>query len=182
MKITEFSIKGPLLFENKAHHDDRGFFTERFREDLFKELGIFNKFVQDNYSLSKPGVLRGLHYQYAPPQGKLVTCVSGRIFDVAVDIRKGSPTFGKWISAELDGQEPSWLWVPAGFAHGFMVMGDQPAGVMYKVDNYWAPQGESGIKWDDSDININWPSQQAHVSNKDRELQSLTSYALHPKF
>lgn len=182
MKITKFEIEGPILIEPKAFHDDRGFFTERFRVDTFREIGIPNSFIQDNFSISQPGVLRGLHYQYAPPQGKLVTCTSGRIFDVAVDIRSGSPTFGQWVSAELSGEKPSWLWVPAGFAHGFCVIGNQPAGVLYKVDCGWAVGGEGGIRWDDQDLKITWPETNVILSGKDLELPTFTQYTKAPRF
>lgn len=182
MKVTKFDIEGPILIEPKVLHDDRGFFTERFRSDLFRDLGITNNFIQDNYSLSNPGVLRGLHYQYNPPQGKLVTCMSGRIFDVAVDIRRKSRTFGKWISVELDANHPAWFWVPAGFAHGFCVLGHDPAGVLYKVDANWCRTGEQGLMWCDAEINISWPIKNPTISNKDEKLSSFRSYASDPNF
>lgn len=170
MKVTKFEIDGPLLVEPKTIHDDRGFFTERYRVDVFAELGIENNFVQENYSLSAPGVLRGLHYQHNPPQGKLITCTTGRIFDVAVDIRRDSLSYGKWISVELDAKCPAWFWIPAGFAHGFCVLGDEPAGVLYKVDCGWNKDGEGGFLWNDSTLNICWPIESPRLSDKDREL------------
>lgn len=182
MKVTSFAIEGLKLIELTAFEDQRGFFTERFREDLFKKEGLPTGFVQDNFSRSKPGVLRGLHYQFSPPQGKLVTCLSGQIFDVAVDIRQGSQTFGQHVSVELSGDKPAWFWVPAGFAHGFCVMGDRPADVLYKVDNYWGKGGESGIHYADKDLRIEWPVSKPILSEKDLEMQSFSSYRLSPKF
>lgn len=182
MKVKEFAIKGPLLIEPAVFHDARGWFSERFKVEAFAELGIKNNFVQDNFSLSLPGVLRGLHYQFDPPQGKLVTCVQGKVFDVAVDIRKGSPTFGQHIVIELSANEPKWCWIPAGFAHGFCVIGNDPAGLMYKVDNYWSKAGESGILYSDPDLDIQWPVASPIVSDKDRVLQKFQDYKANAKF
>lgn len=172
MQITDFHISGPLLIKNKIFRDERGFFTERFQVEAFKKIGIQNQFVQDNYSISKPQVLRGLHYQSTPAQSKLVTCVSGRIFDVIVDIRKDSKTYGEFISVEISSDDPSWFWVPAGFAHGFCVLGEEPAGVLYKVDQHWSGQGEGGILWNDPELGIPWPVKTPLVSEKDRSLPS----------
>lgn len=182
MNITKFDIAGPLLIQNRIFQDERGFFTERYRADLFREIGIGNEFIQDNFSVSSPGVLRGLHYQSSPPQGKLVTCVSGRIFDVAVDIRASSPTFGRWVSAEIDAQSPAWLWVPPGFAHGFYVMGSQPASVLYKVDQLWSKDGEGGLLWSDPELGIMWPGQAPVLSAKDLELPHFATYRQSPRF
>lgn len=182
MKITEFAIQGPKLIELKSFKDDRGFFVERFKKSIFDELNLPCDFIQDNFSRSTPKVLRGVHYQYSPPQGKLVTALSGRIYDVAVDIRKNSPTFGQHVAIELDGATPSWFWVPAGFAHGFCVMGDQCADVLYKVDNYYNAQGESGIIWNDLDLRIPWPLKNPLLSPKDAAMQTFADYKKTPIF
>lgn len=182
MQIKSFSISGPLLITPKKLGDSRGFFCERYREDQFKEFGIEAHFVQDNFSRSAHGILRGLHYQWDKPQSKLVTCNRGVILDVAVDIRSQSPTFGKFVSAELSGDKPEWLWVPAGFAHGFLVLSEEGADVSYKVDAYWNGQGESGINWNDRDIGIPWPNINPSLSEKDKLAQSLAQYKQNPKF
>lgn len=169
MEVQKFEIEGPLLIHLKTFHDNRGFFVERYNETKFKEIGLSNKFVQDNFSRSSFGVLRGLHYQNTPPQGKLVSCTHGEIFDVIVDIRSNSPTFGKHISVILNGNNPAHFWVPAGFAHGFCVTSKEGADVLYKVDNLWAPTGEGCILWSDKDLNINWPNYIQTVSEKDQK-------------
>lgn len=181
MKVTEFKIQGPKLIELKHFADERGFFVERFRQNLFSEIGI-KDLVQDNFSRSIPKVLRGLHYQFDKPQSKLVTAISGRILDVIVDIRHNSPTYGQHISVELDGTKPQWFWVPAGFAHGFLVLGNQEADVMYKVDNYWNGAGENGIAWNDPALGIQWPINDPIVSSKDQILQKFSDYQKDPKF
>ncbi len=182
MKVTEFSIQGPKLIEPKAHGDARGFFTERYREDLFREIGVGTHFVQDNYSRSQTKVLRGLHYQYDKPQAKLVTATSGRILDVIVDIRKDSHTFGQSVSVEIDGGKPAWFLVPAGFAHGFLVLSPEGADLMYKVDAYYNPKGEGGIRWNDPALKIEWPIRDPIVSPRDAELPGWGAYLEHPKF
>lgn len=182
MTITELPIKGLLLIENKAFQDERGFFTERFRTDIPFFAKIQKTFVQENFSYSEPRVLRGLHYQYNSPQGKLITCTRGAIFDVAVDIREGSPTYGKHVSVTLSGKKPSWYWVPAGFAHGFCVLGDEPADVVYKVDHFYNSKGEGGIAWNDADLDIKWPVQNPLLSAKDKVLPSFADYKLEPAF
>lgn len=182
MKKTEFEIVGPCLLDGVAFHYDRGFFTERFRMDVMNSLGLPFQFVQDNFSRSRPGVLRGLHYQWAPAQGKLVTCLRGRIFDVAVDIRQSSPTYGRHIAVELSGDQPQWFWIPAGFAHGFCVMGDEAADVLYKVDQLWAKEGEAGLNYSDPELGIHWPVQKPILTEKDARMQSFSDYRLHPRF
>jgi dTDP-4-dehydrorhamnose 3,5-epimerase len=181
VKVTEFKIKGPLLIEPKMVGDARGFFIERYRRDLFSELGLPD-FIQDNYSRSSQGVLRGLHYQYDRPQSKLVTVVSGVIYDVAVDIRRDSPTFGQHLHVQLDGDRPAWLWVPAGFAHGFEVLSSQGADVAYKVDAAYNPSGEGGILWNDPDLGIEWPIGKPTVSERDRQQVKWQQFAKEPKF
>lgn len=180
MEVKEFDIKGPKLIALKAFGDDRGFFCERFKLDSFAEIGIQN-IVQDNFSRSSAKILRGLHYQWDKPQGKLVTVTYGSIFDVAVDIRKDSPTFGQHITVVLKDTQPQWFWVPAGFAHGFCVLGES-ADVMYKVDNYWNPKGESGIAWNDPNLKIDWPYTDPVLSPKDGLNKSFKDYASDPKF
>ncbi len=169
-------IDGPLLVEQKIYRDDRGFFLERFQEQRFAELGMPTRFVQDNHSRSVPGVLRGLHFQSNPSQGKLVGVVRGRIFDVVVDIRPESPTFGKWVSIELSDSLPYQLWIPGGFAHGFCVLGDEPADVVYKTDTFYNPKLEGGFRWNDEDLAIDWPLRQPKVSQRDSEMGFFRDY------
>ena len=153
--IQSFEIKGPLLISPKCFGDERGFFTERYRADEFQKMGLPN-FVQDNYSRSQFGVLRGLHFQFNKPAGKLVSVSRGRIFDVLVDIRKDSPTFGRNQSAILSGDQPQWFWVPAGFAHGFVTLSES-ADFLYKTTDYYAPEHERALAWDDPHVGIEWP-------------------------
>lgn len=156
MKVTELSLPGVLLIEPKVHGDARGFFTELFQASRYAEHGIDGPFVQDNLSLSRKGVLRGLHLQNPSPQGKLVSVLRGEVFDVAVDVRVGSPTFGKWTSAMLSEANHHQLWVPGGFAHGFLVVSDE-ALFAYKCTNLYRPEAEHVILWNDPDIGIAWP-------------------------
>jgi dTDP-4-dehydrorhamnose 3,5-epimerase len=156
MKVMPTAIPDVLLIEPKVFGDERGFFFESFNQDAFHQAtGLNVNFVQDNHSRSVKGVLRGLHYQIQQPQGKLVRVVSGEVLDVAVDIRRKSPTFGKWVSALLTAQSHKQLWIPPGFAHGFMVMSDT-ADFLYKTTDYYAPAFERCIAWDDPKINIDW--------------------------
>jgi dTDP-4-dehydrorhamnose 3,5-epimerase len=145
-----------LLIEPKVFQDERGFFLESYQKKNFSEAGIPFDFVQDNHSKSCQGVLRGLHYQIRQPQGKLLRVVAGEIFDVAVDIRRHSPTFGKWFGTYLSAENKQMLWVPIGFAHGFYVTGPE-AELLYKATDYYAPQSERSILWNDPAINIQWP-------------------------
>lgn len=169
MEVIEFPIEGLKLIKHKAFHDERGFFVERFNEMKFKELGLPTAFVQDNFSRSKYGVLRGLHYQTNPSQGKLVTCLHGEVFDVAVDIRKNSPTYGQHVSVVLKGDEPAWFWIPGGFAHGFCVTSKEGADVAYKVDCLWSPKSEGSIKWNSAELKIEWPIAKPVLSEKDQK-------------
>jgi dTDP-4-dehydrorhamnose 3,5-epimerase len=182
MRIDKFEIPGPLRIELKIFEDNRGFFTERFKYSAFKENNLPCEFVQDSFSRSAPGVLRGLHYQYGPAQGKLVTCLSGEVFEVAVDLRKNSPHFGKFASFVMSGDRPEWFWVPQGFAHGFFVLGSKPADVQYKVDNYFSPQTDGGVRWDDPDLAIPWPNRHPILSAKDAVLPTLSEYLKNPAF
>lgn len=156
MKVTPTKLPGLLLIEPKVFNDTRGFFFESWNEHEFDRAGIRAKFVQDNHSRSGKGVLRGLHYQIRQPQGKLVRVTEGEIFDVVVDIRRSSPTFGKWESARLSAQSKSMLWIPAGFAHGFCIMSDF-AEVIYKTTDFYAPEHERSILWNDPELRIDWP-------------------------
>ncbi len=156
MKIISTDIPDVLIFQPGLHGDHRGYFFESWRADLFAEAGITATFVQDNQSSSGRGVLRGLHYQIRQPQGKLVRVISGHVFDVAVDIRRSSPTFGRWVAAELSADNRRLFWVPPGFAHGFYVLSPQ-AEFVYKCTDYYAPQHERVIQYDDPDLGIEWP-------------------------
>lgn len=157
MKVTPTTIPDVLLIEPKVFGDARGFFFESFNQKAFNEAtGLDVNFVQDNHSRSAKGVLRGLHYQVQQPQGKLVRVVRGAVFDVAVDIRKGSPTFGKWFGTELSEDNHRQLWVPAGLAHGFLVLSES-ADFLYKTTDYYAPAHERCIRWDDPTLAIEWP-------------------------
>jgi len=158
MKVTQTAIPDVLIIEPKVFGDARGFFYESFNQQAFNEAtGTDYRFVQDNHSCSGKGVLRGLHYQVEHPQGKLVRVARGAVFDVAVDIRKSSPTFGQWVGAELSEENHRQMWVPPGFAHGFIVTSES-AEFLYKTTDYYAPQYERCIAWNDSSIGINWPA------------------------
>ncbi len=165
MQFIDLSIKEVILFKPKIYKDERGFFYESFNQVKFEEIiNSKSNFVQDNHSKSTFGVLRGLHYQlYPKAQGKLIRVVSGEIFDVAVDIRKKSPSFGQWVGEILSAKNKKQLWVPEGFAHGFLTLSDT-AEVLYKTTDYYAPELSQTIKWDDEDININWPLEDFSLS------------------
>jgi dTDP-4-dehydrorhamnose 3,5-epimerase len=167
MKVIPTRLPEVLLIEPKVFGDSRGFFFESWNAREFERAGIPATFVQDNHSRSAKGVLRGLHYQLRQPQGKLVRVTAGEIFDVAVDIRRGSPTFGKWEGARLSAESKTMLWVPIGFAHGFLVVSDF-AEVLYKATEFYAPEHERCILWDDPEIGIEWPLSGAPLlSSKD---------------
>ncbi len=171
--FKKLNIPGVILVEAKAFSDDRGFFMESYQESNFVENGISDKFVQDNFSHSTKGVLRGLHYQKNPKaQAKLVTALRGEIFDVGVDIRKGSPTYGKWVGEILSEQNHRLLLVPEGFAHGFLVLSDE-ADVLYKVNEGYSPENERGILWNDPDIGIKWPMENPLVKDVDAKQPLL---------
>lgn len=167
-------MPGVLVIEPKVFGDGRGFFLETFQEERYREAGITKRFVQDNQSHSIKGVLRGLHYQYRNPQAKLVWTNEGEIFDVVVDIRKGSKTFGKWFGIVLSGDDHLQLYIPEGFAHGFCVISDE-ADFSYKCTDYYNPKAEYGVRWDDPQIGINWPLQNAILSKKDRGYPLLAN-------
>lgn len=157
MNIILTDIPEVFIIEPKVFQDERGFFFEAFNHQMFTDkTGISVNFVQDNHSFSKQNVLRGLHYQIQQPQGKLIRAIAGTIFDVAVDIRKSSPTFGRWVSCELSALNKRLLWIPPGFAHGFVVL-SEIAEVLYKTTDYYAPSGDRCIIWNDPDLAIDWP-------------------------
>lgn len=176
MKVTTTAIPDVLLLEPKVFGDDRGFFYESFNQKQWEELtGLQTHFVQDNHSRSSKGVLRGLHYQLPNPQGKLVRCVSGKVFDVAVDLRRSSPTFGQWVGEELSSENKRQLWIPVGFAHGFAVLSNF-AEFLYKTTDYYSPEYEQCIAWNDPSLKIDWhleslpiisPKDEAGVALKD---------------
>lgn len=172
-EFKRLEIPEVILVEAKAFSDERGFFMESFKESVFSTNGIKTKFIQDNFSHSSKNVLRGLHYQKNPKaQAKLVTATNGEILDVAVDIRKGSPTYGKWVSAILSDKNHKLLYVPEGFAHGFCVL-SETADVLYKVNSEYSPEHERGILWDDPDLEIKWPTDKPIMIKKDLQLPTL---------
>ena len=180
MQIMDTAIPDVKIIQLTLHGDHRGFFVERFNAGLFKEAGLPTEYVQDNHSRSAPGTLRGLHYQHTPAQGKLVGAVRGRIWDVAVDVRPDSDTFGQHVACELSDENGKLLWVPAGFAHGFCVIGEGLADVFYKVTALYNPAGEGGIRFDDPDLNIDWPVDTPKLSGRDQQLPSLKDYLTNP--
>jgi len=180
MKISETGLAGLKVIQLDVHGDARGFFVERYNSGKFRELGITDEFVQDNHSRSAPGVLRGLHYQHTPAQGKLVGCVQGMVWDVAVDVRPDSPTFGKHFGLELSELNGKLLWMPPGFAHGFCVPGNEPAGLLYKVTDFYNPEGEGGISWDDPELAVPWPVKNPQISARDSGLRSFADYRRSP--
>lgn len=169
MKVIETSIKGCSIVEPIIHGDNRGFFMETFQDKRYKkDLGIKDNFVQDNYSRSEKGVLRGLHLQKDKPQGKLIRVVRGEVFDVAIDMRKNSETYGEWTSIILSEKNKRQFWIPKGFAHGFQVISDI-ADLEYKVTDHYDPEDEICIRWDDPDLNIKWPISKPTLSEKDSQ-------------
>lgn len=156
MNIIETRLPGVVLLEPKVFGDARGFFLESWNRQVFQAHGLEMDFVQDNHSRSGKGVLRGLHYQVHAPQGKLVRVVSGAVFDVAVDLRKSSPHFGQWVGHELSADNQRMMWIPPGFAHGFLVLSDT-ADFLYKTTRYYAPEWDRGVRWDDPQIGVKWP-------------------------
>jgi dTDP-4-dehydrorhamnose 3,5-epimerase len=173
--LGDISVLVPQVFQ-----DERGFFIEVFRRDQFKALGLPCEFVQDNHSGSVRGVLRGLHFQWNPAMGKLMRVTRGTAFLVAVDIRKGSPTLGKWFGAEVSAESRRQIWAPAGFARGFCVLSDY-AEIQYKCTGIYNHKGESGIRWDDPEIGIEWPVKHVQLSEKDRNAQTLKEWLSKPE-
>lgn len=191
VRVVGEPLSGLLVLELAVHGDERGFFVERYSARDFEELGLPAAYVQDNHSRSGPGVIRGLHYQHEPPQAKLVGVVRGAVWDVAVDVRPGSPTLGRHHAVELTDVNGILLFLPPGFAHGFCVLGDGPADLLYKVTTLYCPAGEGGIRHDDPELAIQWPVPpgRATVSRRDLALPSFAAYrenpppwpALHPR-
>jgi len=174
-KIIETPIKDLLIIETKIFKDDRGFFLESYNLRDFEEIGLDLKFVQDNLSRSKRGVLRGLHFQLTHPQGKLVRVISGRVYDVAVDLRVNSPTFGRWFGIELTGEDGLAFYIPEGFAHGFLTLEDNTY-FFYKCTEFYYPNDDLGVIWNDPEINISWPLEgikELIISDKDKRLPSF---------
>jgi len=166
MKLEKTPLDGVVIIEPEAFEDGRGYFMETYQEARYRDFGIRVRFVQDNLSFSSKGVLRGLHYQYPHAQDKLVQVIVGEVFDVAVDIRMGSPTYGQWTSALLSDKNHRQLFVPVGFAHGFLVL-SETAYVLYKCSDYYSPESEGGVLWSDPDLAIQWPVLHPLVSPKD---------------
>ena len=172
MNVTETKLAGVLIIEPKVFGDSRGFFKETFQAERYREAGIEYTFVQDNYSRSQKGVLRGLHFQITKPQGKLVSCPKGAVFDVAVDINPNSTTYGQYVGVELTEENHKQLWVPPGYAHGFCVL-SETADFQYKCTDYYDPSDEGGVIWNDPDVAIEWPIADPSLSSKDALLPTL---------
>ena len=172
MKIIKTELDGVLVLEPTTYNDNRGFFIESYNKKILKEIGLDFDFVQDNHSRSTKDVLRGLHFQKNHPQGKLVRCVRGSVFDVAVDVNKESPNFGKYFSIELNDINNRMLWIAPGYAHGFCVL-SEVADFNYKCTEYYYPNDQAGILWSDNDIGINWPTSNPIISEKDKNYPSL---------
>ena len=181
MKIRETSLPSVFVIEPAVFADERGFFMETWRLDRFRDIGIDVPFVQDNHSRSSRGVLRGLHFQEPHAQGKLIRCVRGSVFDVAVDVRVGSPTFSRWFGVDLTEENRLMLWVPPGFAHGFLTLSDV-ADVTYKCTDYYDPSSERSILWNDPDIGIEWPKGEARLSKKDATAPRLEGAEVLPSY
>ncbi|MEL7368942.1 MAG: dTDP-4-dehydrorhamnose 3,5-epimerase [Myxococcota bacterium] len=178
MQVIETDLSGVVVLQPRLFRDDRGFFLETYNQARYAEAGITCTFVQDNHSRSTKGILRGLHYQITQPQDKLVWCLQGAIYDVAVDVRRDSPTFGKWYGVTLTSEEKNQIFVPAGFAHGFCVL-SETAEVAYKCSRLYAPNDEGGIAWNDPELGIEWPLDGAPtLSGKDAALPRLADAKL----
>jgi dTDP-4-dehydrorhamnose 3,5-epimerase len=180
MTISDLPLSGLKLIELEMYVDERGFFVERFNEACFQANGLPTRFAQDNHSRSQPRTLRGLHYQTHPAQGKLIGVTRGHILDVVVDIRPKSATFGAHVARELSDANGCLMWIPPGFAHGFCVIGDSDADVVYKVDQPYSRSSEGGILWSDPELQIAWPLKDPIVSARDRTLPSFTEYRHQP--
>jgi dTDP-4-dehydrorhamnose 3,5-epimerase len=175
MTVDKTTIDGLLIITPGIFEDERGFFMETYNADKFKEIGINHPFYQDNHSKSAKDILRGLHFQSKPGQAKLIRAISGTIWDVAVDIRENSPTFGKWFAVELSAENKKMFYIPTGFAHGFCVLSDI-AEVCYKVSNVYIAETECGIAWDDPDLAIDWPVKTPLLSERDKSNPTLKEY------
>jgi dTDP-4-dehydrorhamnose 3,5-epimerase len=180
INIESRHLQDVVVIVPEAFQDSRGFFMETFREDEFKANGLPTQFVQDNHSRSTKGVVRGLHFQWEPPMGKLMRVSLGSAFLVAVDVRKGSPTLGKWAGIEVSAENRRQVWAPAGFARGFCVLSDA-AEIQYKCTGIYSNKGESGIRWDDPEIGVEWPVKDPILSDKDRNAQTLAQWLARPE-
>ncbi|MFY9256748.1 MAG: dTDP-4-dehydrorhamnose 3,5-epimerase [Fuerstiella sp.] len=181
MNIIETKLKGVVMIETRRFGDARGYFTETFHSDRYLEAGIERPFVQDNFSHSVKGVLRGLHYQIRNPQGKLVTVLAGEVFDVAIDLQIDSTTFGEWVGVNLSSENGRQLYVPPGFGHGFCVLSDT-ADFLYKCTDFYSPEYERAVRWDDPDLGIDWPVSSPVISDKDAaapRLKNAELFGLH---
>lgn len=176
MEKIETAIPGVLLLRPKVFRDERGFFFESYHQKRFTDLGIAENFIQDNHSRSRRGTVRGLHYQLNHPQAKLCRVTAGEVFDVAVDIRRGSPTFGKWVGAVLSAENQQQIYIPPGFAHGFSVLSDT-AEFLYKCSDFYYPEDEHGVLWSDPQLKIDWRVSEPVISNKDNQFQPLAKIA-----
>ncbi|MET0509019.1 MAG: dTDP-4-dehydrorhamnose 3,5-epimerase [Burkholderiaceae bacterium] len=178
MKVTATALDGVLIVEPKVFADERGFFLESYNERVFAEAtGVSPRFVQDNHSRSSRGVLRGLHYQVVKPQGKLVRATAGTLLDVAVDLRRSSPTFGRHVAVELTAENKRQLWIPAGFAHGFVVLSEM-AELLYKTTDYWYPEHDRTLAWDEPALAIDWRVTEPTLSAKDQRGRTLAEAEL----
>jgi dTDP-4-dehydrorhamnose 3,5-epimerase len=181
MKVIPTELPGVLIVEPKVFGDDRGFFMETFHEKRYADAGISGPFVQDNYSRSAKGILRGLHFQEPHAQGKLVQVLAGAVYDVAVDVRRGSPTFGRWVGVELSTDNRRQLWIPPGFAHGFCVLSES-ADFHYKCTTLYSPDTERGVLWNDPDLGIPWPVSSPLLSGKDAKAPRLKDATVLPEY
>ncbi len=181
MRVIPTELPEVLLIEPRVHGDSRGFFYEGFQSARYAEAGIQGPFVQDNHSRSIRGTLRGLHFQEPRAQGKLVQVLRGTVYDVAVDIRRGSPRFGRWVALELSEAEPRQVWIPPGFAHGFCVLSDS-ADFFYKCTEFYVPEAERSIAWNDPRLGIPWPAKEPLLSAKDRAAPTLDAAPMLPVF
>jgi dTDP-4-dehydrorhamnose 3,5-epimerase len=181
MRVTETELEGVLVLEPKVFHDLRGSFAVAWQRDAYRDVGIDAEFVQDNVSVSQRGVLRGLHFQKPRPQGKLVSVLHGAVWDVAVDLRRESRTFRKWVGVELSAENMKQLWIPVGLAHGFTVLRGV-AVVGYKCSEIYVPQHDRGLRWNDPEIGVEWGIREPILSHKDREAPLLTEIALEDLF
>jgi dTDP-4-dehydrorhamnose 3,5-epimerase len=182
MKFQSLSIPDVIRVTPTVFSDHRGYFMETWRVSLFEQAGIGTGFVQENQSLSNRGTLRGLHYQVRQPQGKLVRVIAGKIYDVAVDLRQSSPTFGRWVASPLSADDRAMLWIPPGFAHGFLVLSGS-AEIIYRCTDYYAPEHERSIRWDDPDLGIGWPLADGAtplLSVKDQQAKPFHSAEVYP--
>jgi dTDP-4-dehydrorhamnose 3,5-epimerase len=179
IRIESRHLGDVAVLASEVFEDERGFFMEVYRADQYKALGLPTEFVQDNHSRSKQGVVRGLHFQWDPPMGKLMRVTYGSAFLIAVDIRKGSPTLGQWFGVEVSAKDKKQVWAPAGFARGFCVVSDF-AEVQYKCTGIYNPKCESGIRWNDPKIGIQWPVKEPELSGKDRQAQTLDEWLASP--